>query len=240
VSDSWTRVALAAGVIACALVVAKLVDRRISRRELDPAAATRYGVLRRTIVSTIVFVGVFSALLLIPQIRAVAGAILASSAVLGIVIGFAAQRTLGNFIAGLMIAFTQPVRLGDDVRIAELSGVVEEIGLTYTWLRTPNEDRVAIPNEKLASEAIRNGTIRSPRTLAEVTVRVPLSSDLREIVSALGRDSREAYLTELDGEATISVRKWIPDARRSEQAESELRLDVHERLRELGVVAAVV
>jgi small-conductance mechanosensitive channel len=239
VSDAWTRALLAAGVIACALVVAKLVDRRISRRELDPAAATRYGVLRRSIVSAIVFVGVFSALLVIPQIRAVAGAVLASSAVLGIVIGFAAQRTLGNFIAGLMIAFTQPVRLGDEVQIAELSGEVEEIGLTYTWLRTANDDRIAIPNEKLASEAIRNGTIRSPRALAEVTVRVPLTADLREIVSALGRDSREAYVTELGGEATIAVRKWIPDVRRSEQAESELRLDVHDRLRELGVVGAV-
>ena len=63
----------------------------------------------------IVFVALLSGLLVIPQVRAVAGALLASGAVLGIIIGFAAQRTLGNFVAGIMIAFTQPLRLGDRI-----------------------------------------------------------------------------------------------------------------------------
>ena len=58
-----------------------------------------------------------SALLVIPQVRAVAGGILASSAVIGLVVGFAAQRTIGNFIAGILIAFAQPLRLGDYVEI---------------------------------------------------------------------------------------------------------------------------
>ena len=106
------------------------------------------------------FVGLLSALLVIPQVRAVAGGLLASSAVLGIVVGFASQRTLGNFVAGLLIAFTQPVRLGDEIEIEGAAGIVEEIGLTYTWIRAPGDDRFAIPNEKLASETIRNKTIR--------------------------------------------------------------------------------
>ena len=52
---------------------------------------------------------------MIPQVAGVAVGILASSAVIGLVLGFAAQRTIGNFIAGLLIAFTQPVRLGDEI-----------------------------------------------------------------------------------------------------------------------------
>ena len=76
---------------ASAAVIAKFVDWRISRRDLAPGSATRYRVLRRTIFALIVFVGVLSALLVIPQVRAVAGGILASSAVLGLVIGFAAS-----------------------------------------------------------------------------------------------------------------------------------------------------
>src|SRR5215471_18202404 len=132
-SEFWQRFLIALAVIAIAAIVAKLVDRRISRRNLTPAAATRYRILRRSIFSAIIFVGVLSALLVIPQVRSVAAAILASSAVLGLVLGFAAQRTIGNFIAGLLIAFTQPVRLGDEVEIAGARGVVEEIGLTYTW-----------------------------------------------------------------------------------------------------------
>jgi len=237
-SDFWERVAVAVVVIVAAAVIAKVVDRRMGRRELTPAAATRYQVLRRSIFMTILFVGILSALLVLPQVRAVAGAILASGAVLGLVLGFAAQRTIGNFIAGLLIAFTQPVRLGDEVQLGDDRGVVEEIGLTYTWVRTHDNDQLVIPNEKLVSETLRNSTIRSPRTLAEVTVHVPLTADLRALVAALERDSAEAYVTDLAADATIAVRTWVPEGNEAERAESQLRLTVHDRLRELGIAAA--
>jgi small-conductance mechanosensitive channel len=239
-SDFWTRIAVAGGMILLAALLAKGIDARLAHRSLGAAAATRYRVLRRSIFSTIVFVGVLSALLVIPQVRAIAGGILASSAVIGLVIGFAAQRTLGNFIAGLLIAFTQPVRLGDEVEVGGERGVVEEIGLTYTWVRTRDNDRLVIPNEKLASETIRNSTIRSPETLAEVTVQVPLSADLRAVVIALEQGANEAFVTDLCADdATIVVRTWIPTERQADRAASDLRLTVHDRLRELGVVGAV-
>src|SRR5205814_6974499 len=141
-------------------LLARLLDLWLARRPLPPDAATRYRVLRRGVMVAILVVGLFSALLVIPQVRAVAGGLLASSAVLGIVVGFASQRTLGNFVAGLLIAFTQPLRLGDDVVIEDTAGTVEEIGLIYTFVRTENGDRLVIPNEKLASDTIRNSTIR--------------------------------------------------------------------------------
>ena len=114
-SEFWQHALIAAAVIVVAWLVAKLVDHRISRRELPPEVITRYRVIRRTLFAAIVCVGVLSALLVIPQVRAVAGAVLASSAVLALVIGFASQRVIGNAVAGIMIAFTQPLRLGDEV-----------------------------------------------------------------------------------------------------------------------------
>src|SRR6266566_9379887 len=178
-THTWTRIVIALAMIVFAGVVAKLIDARISRRSLDPSAATRYRVLRRSIFSTIVFIGVMSALLVIPQVRAIAGGILASGAVLAVVLGFAAQRTIGNFIAGILIAFSQPVRLGDEVELEGGRGIVEEIGLTYTWVRLPDGDRLVIPNERLVSETLRNSTIRSANRLAEVTVHVPLTAEVR-------------------------------------------------------------
>src|ERR671932_2412599 len=174
----WQRLTVVGVVLLVTLVVARLIDRRIARRQLHPEAMTRYRVLRRSITTTIFFIGILSALLVIPQVRAIAGGLLASSAVLGIVVGFASQRTLGNFVAGLLIAFTQPLRLGDDVELEGGRGVVEEIGLIYTFVRTDNDDRLVIPNEKLASDTIRNSTIRSREKVAEVTLQVPLSTDL--------------------------------------------------------------
>ena len=116
---------------------------------------------------------------MIPQVRVVAGGLLASSAVIGVIIGFASQRTLGNFIAGVMIAMTQPLRLGDWVEVGGVEGAVEEIGLMYTFIRTGDNARLVIPNEKLASDTIRNSTIRSAAKYAEVTVQVPSTTDLR-------------------------------------------------------------
>jgi small-conductance mechanosensitive channel len=223
-------------VIVLAGVLAKLIDTRFERQKLDPATATRYRVLRRSIFSVIVFVGVFSALLVIPQVRAIAGGILASGAVLAVVLGFAAQRTIGNFIAGILIAFSQPVRLGDEVEVEGGRGVVEEIGLTYTWVRLADGDRLVIPNERLVSEPLRNSTIRSANRLAEVTVHVPLTADLRGVVEALTSDANEAYLADLGSDATIVLRRWIDVGRSLEDAESELRLAVHDRLRQLGIV----
>src|SRR5947207_2543841 len=181
----WRRLLIVGVVLVVTAIVARLVDKRIARHDLRPEAVTRYRVLRRSITTAIVFVGLLSALLVIPQVRAVAGGLLASSAVLGIVIGFASQRTIGNFVAGLLIAFTQPIRLGDRVELEGTPGTVEEIGLTYTFIRTDDGARLVIPNEKLASDTIRNSTIVSLEKVAEITVQVPLDKDLRTVVELL-------------------------------------------------------
>jgi small-conductance mechanosensitive channel len=232
--EFWKRAVVSAVVIGLTLLVARVIDHRMAKRTLAPNAATRYRVVRRSVSTAIIFVGVLSALLVIPQVRAIAGGILASSAVIGIVVGFAAQRTLSNFISGLLIAFAQPLRLGDEIRIGSDEGIVEEIGLTYTFIRTQDNARVVIPNEKLASDTIRNWTIRSRETRAEVSVEVPLSSDLRSVVSAL-RDEGDAFVSGLAANATIVVRAPAADPDAAESLERELRLRVHARLQELGV-----
>jgi small-conductance mechanosensitive channel len=230
VSHFWQRVLIAVGVIVVASVVAKLIDWRISRHDLAPGIVTRYRVLRRTLFASIVFVGVLSALLVIPGIRAVAGGVLASSAVIGLVIGFASQRTIGNVVAGVLIAASQPLRLGDEVEVEGTRGVVEEIGLTYTWIRTRDNDRLVVPNEKIASDSLRNSTIRSPQTLAEASVQVPRAG-LRRTVESLGADGDEVLVTDLGTEtATVVVRRWVDEEGASDRAASDLRIALAERL----------
>src|SRR5204863_5709310 len=203
----WQRLVIVGVVLFETTVVARMIDRRIARRDLPPEAMTRYRVVRRSVTATIMFVGLLSALLVIPQVRAVAGGLLASSAVIGIVVGFASQRTLGNFVAGLLIAFTQPLRLGDDVVVENIEGTVEEIGLIYTFVRTENGDRLVIPNEKLASDTIRNSTIRSREKVAEISLQVPLGQDLGAVLDrlrAIAGDG-EGYVSELLGHARVAV-----------------------------------
>ena len=235
----WQRLIVVGVVMLVTIVVARLIDRRIARRDLPPEAMTRYRVLRRSVTTMVMFVGLLSALLVIPQVRAVAGGLLASSAVIGIVVGFASQRTLGNFVAGLLIAFTQPLRLGDDVVVENIEGTVEEIGLIYTFVRTENGDRLVIPNEKLASDTIRNSTIRSREKVAEISLQVPLGQDLGAVVDRLRTiaGDGEVFVSDLSGNATIVLRLPATDRPSAERLERELRLRAYDVLRAEGVYA---
>jgi len=140
----------------------------------------------------------------------------------------------------LLIALTQPVRLGDRVTYDGVDGVVEEIALTYTFIRTADGARLVVPNEKLASDTIRNATIRSRESYAEVTLQVPLTADLGAAVEQLEQevadDARASVVVSaLDGNATLTVRVPAQDERAAEKLEGELRLRAHGRLRALGV-----
>jgi small-conductance mechanosensitive channel len=236
----WQRIAIAGAVFLTVSLIARIIDWWLARRPLPPEAATRYRVLRRSITATILVVGLFSSLLVIPQVRAVAGGLLASSAVLGLIIGFASQRTLGNFVAGLLIALSQPIRLGDRVTYADTEGIVEEIGLTYTLIRARDQSRLVVPNEKLVSDTIRNASIRSRETFAEITVPVPLSADLRAAVEGLreevvGERDPDIWVSGIDGNATVTIRAAAHDEDAAQRLESELRIRAHARLRALGV-----
>src|SRR3954447_657285 len=201
----WQRGVIAACVFGIAILAAHLLDRVLTRRTLSPEVVTRYRVFRRGTQAAILTIGLLSALLVIPAVRAVAGGLLASSAMLTIIVGFAAQRTLGNFVAGILIALSQPLRLGDDVEIGGARGIVEEIGLTYTFIRADDDTRLVIPNEKLASDTIRNLTIRSTEKAAEITVQIPLDQDLDAALEALRSEtSGDVYVSSL-GEKTAVV-----------------------------------
>lgn len=237
--EAWERIVVVCGVILAAAVFAKLVDMRMARRELAPGSVTRYRVLRRSIMGAIIFVGVLSALLVIPQVQAIAGGLLASSAIVGLVIGLAAQRTLSNFVAGVMIGLSQPIRLGDRVAVPEGEGIVEEIGLVYTRIRQDDRTRLVIPNERLAADTITNSTIASRETLAEITVPVPRDKDLQAVVDLLleATTPSELLVTALEDDAVVTLRAWADDEAKARRLESDLRLRAHTRLREAGIYA---
>ena len=152
-----------------AFVVAEVVDRlllrrarklteAVSGRPLSAVADTRLRLVRRLIFTTIIVLGVALALAQFPEVERVATGVLASSAVLGLVVGFAARQTLANAVAGVLLAITQPIRIGDLVTVEECTGTVEEVRLTYTYLLLDGGVRLIIPNERLASNPVQNHT----------------------------------------------------------------------------------
>jgi small-conductance mechanosensitive channel len=219
-------------------VLQRQVGKLMRRLPGDAAAIrTRWRVLRRLAVLCVIVVGVASAALNFPETRLAASAALSSAAVLAVIIGFAAQSTLSNLVAGLVLALSQPIRLGDRVRVDERDGVVEEIGLTFTYLRGDDGRRIVYPNSLLAASALENETIRDQAGRAEVVVEVELGdlARMRERLATAAADAglehAEVAITDVtSSSATLAVRGWSaswPDVRR---AEERLRLAAAEIL----------
>ena len=213
---------------------------------------TRYRLLRRVASAVVLVLGVGAVLFNIPSTRAYAQTVFASSAVIGLAVGFAARSTLANFVAGLMIAINQPVRLGDRVQIGDAEGTVEDIGLTYTRLRTADNRRILIPNEELANSRVTNYTMIDSISLAQVRVSVPLGADaarvrdvlLDLVAAAPGRLPDRAdpgvsveQLTETS--AVFAVGVWTPDPATAARTSAWLRERSLSRLADEGVFRGV-
>jgi len=245
-----TSVWIAAGAyIAVAFAFAELVDRGLSKRgkklssavaggELSPVATTRLRLVRRLIFAGIVLIGLALALSQFPRVNRLATGVLASSAVIGIVVGFAARQTLANAIAGILLAITQPIRIGDLVTFEEETGEVEDVKLTYTYIRLDDGRRLIVPNERLAQSSIQNHTILDPRVQVEVSIWLPPDADLDQAI-ALITDEEEgisASVVEADKEGVrLSATTWTATPRERAKAAAELRRRWLRLLREHGL-----
>src|SRR4051812_27458506 len=235
----------AVATVVLAVLCAELVDRTLARRgrrlqetlPLSPVADTRLRLVRRLIFATIVVLGIGLALAQFPSVKRVATGILASSAVLGLVVGFAARQTLANAIAGILLAISQPIRIGDLVTFEGETGEVEDVRLTYTYIRLDDGRRLIVPNERLASGSITNHTVVDPRVQVEVSVWLPPDADLdRALELVAGEEGVEASVAEADKEGVrLSARTWAESARQRGAVASRLRQIWLRRLREEGL-----
>ncbi len=90
------------------------------------------------------------------ELQRLATGILASTAVLAAIIGFAAQHTIGNMVAGVQIAVSQPIRIGDRISFEEVEGRVVDITLSYTYVDPGDASAVVIPNQMLVDGIVHN------------------------------------------------------------------------------------
>jgi small conductance mechanosensitive channel len=158
--------------------------------------------------------------------------VLASSAVLGLVIGFAARQTLANGIAGILLAITQPIRIGDLVTFEEQTGEVEDIRLTYTYVRCLDGRRLIVPNERLAQSSIQNHTIVDPGLEIEVSVWVKEGKDALRALDLLAQDEGvQARVAEIDKEGVrLAVTTWADSPRNRGKVATRLREESLRRL----------
>jgi small-conductance mechanosensitive channel len=130
----------------------------------------------------------------VPALAGIGTASLASISVLTVIVGFAAQNTLGNLIAGLSLLLYRPFKLGDRLQVIAPTGletgIVESLTLGYTLLKTDDNRRVVVPNSLMASQTAINLTANDPRVICSVLVGIKDDWDI---------DNARAILLELAG-----------------------------------------
>ena len=216
-SDTWVRIGTVIALMALGWAIARDVGRAAGPtffRRMDPSTAGTVGFLIRlfTIVITLIVA------LRIAKVSP--GTLVAGSAFTAVVLGLAAQQTLGNLFAGLVLLSARPFKVGERVRLqagavgGQIEGIVSSLGLLYTTLAR-GEDRIQIPNNVVLSAAVV--PLREPEA---VNVKVRLSSGIRpshvqaildDKITTPQRASATVLLEELDGDDLIVRVVAIPE-----------------------------
>jgi len=209
-------------------VVNNLAARRV---------VTQTRVLTRTLVSVIVVVGIAFALLTFPGVRNIGASLLASAGIAGLVLGVAAKPILGNLLAGLQIAISQPIRIDDVVIVEGEWGRIEEIGRTYVVVAIWDQRRLIVPLQQFIEKPFQNWTRASSDILGTVFLWVdygmpvdPLRQELKRICEAApGWDGRVCLVQVTDtSERSMQLRALVSSADASRNW--DLRCLVREKL----------
>jgi len=244
--------------LALVLTIALVLTRAM--RTAVRVAMTRGGHLDRTTISflqqissALIWVGMLILYAhLIPELRAIGTALLAGASIASVVIGLAAQSTLGNLVAGISITIYRPFRLGDTLQVTAPTGteigVVEGISLGYTTLRSPDGRFVVLPNSLAASQVMINLSTTYVAGQMSVSIRVSRDADLdaaRELALKVARETigekavNGCFLTKMDATAAVlELRIMVPDLAQRDTLRSTLVERLAQRFSQFALPSA--
>ncbi|RLE30334.1 MAG: hypothetical protein DRJ61_12970 [Acidobacteria bacterium] len=214
------------------------------RLDLPQGAPQTFSRVSRYLVIVIGFVVAFSAIGLdVSKVALVAGG-------LGVGVGFGLQNVVNNFISGLILLFERPIRVGDIIELGNISGVVENVGMRATLVRTWRGSELIVPNANLISSEVINQTLKHDWRRIEIPVGVDYNSDPEEVAAVLISAADEhpkirdqpkpGCLFTGFGESTLDfeLRGWA-NARNCFEIDSELRFAITRKLREAGITIPI-
>ncbi len=178
-------------------------------------AETQYSVMHRILYVLVILATIGAALMVFDQVRAFGASLLTSAGILGLVAGVAAQRTLQNVFAGLQLAITQPIALGDVVEVENVVGTIEEITFSFVSVRLQDLRRLILPVTYFLEKPFTNWTRTSAESLTSFSLVLSLDASLAAIRKQVERILRanplwtdgkwEVMISEL-GESSMVVR----------------------------------
>lgn len=142
---------------------------------------TQLAVMQRVTSVIVIVVACAVILMQFEFVRSVGLSILASAGLVGVVLGFAAQKSLAGIIAGIQLSITQPIRIGDTVVMEGENGTVEEINLTYVVVKIWDERRMIVPIQKILDTTFQNWTKLTPEMTGAVVIPVDYTTPVERL-----------------------------------------------------------
>jgi len=246
-NGDWISALITLGIaFALAFIVDRFVIGRatkvassLSETTVSRGARTRLRLIRRLVFVTIIVIGLAIALAQFDKLNKLATGILASSAVLGLVLGLAARQILANPLAGILLAVAQPIRIGDTVTIEDETGRVDDLTLSHTFIDTGDGRLVIVPNEVVVTSVIVNRSTGDLSAPVMASVWAPLAADLEVARQALARlEPSQVDIAEVtpDGIRIEIHGPRRPGGTRASGEEAALRERAMRALREAGVL----
>lgn len=230
----WLAVAFLGAAVEIALARARIdvADNLQARRR-----RTRIAILYRVAVFLILLVTLCLMLMSIPSVRNIGVTLIASAGLAGLAVGAAAQPALKNLIAGIQLAFTEPIRIDDVVIIDGEWGRIEEIRLTFVVVKIWDERRLVVPVSKFLDESFQNWTRTTSQLLGTVFFYLDPTADVARLRAAFEDmvrasrhwDGRVAVMQVTDIQRDVMEVRGLVSAADAGQA-FELRCEVRERL----------
>ena len=222
VAEILLRVLISLIVLLIVLWVAGRLFRRTERKLLACGRDVTYLRYLRYVVRVLLSVMILAgALRDVPGMNTLFASLLAGSGIVAVTVGLASQQAIGNLVSGVMLLLFRPFKVGDTIRYLsnDITGVIEEIGLRHTTIRTLENKRLFVPNNLMNSNVVENFSAENPAVTFCLEVDIPYEVDTARAMELMSR--------------AIAAHPDFTD-RRSEEAKAENKPAVPVRIQALG------
>jgi small-conductance mechanosensitive channel len=197
-------------IIGFTFFIARLFKRIFKRNIMDAVLnsndPTNYLFFQHIITASIYIAGFSAASYMIPSLRTLSASLLAGAGIFAVAIGFASQKAFSNIISGLFIVIFKPFRINDRLSIGnDISGIVEDITLRHTIVRSYENKRFVIPNAYISEEVLVNADITDPQIRKFVFFKVDYQTDLNQAIQII-RELAENHPLTLDRRTTEELK----------------------------------
>lgn len=251
-------------ILALTFVAGRMVSSLLRKHVLTFAKnlkvkPAQYSFLIHLLVALIYILGIGIALYVLPPFQNLSLSIFASSGILAVVIGFASQHALSNVVSGIFITLFQPFRVEDRIKLPgkQVGGIVEEITLRHTVIRTFENKRIVIPNSVISTEVIENANMTQDRVCQFIEFGISYDSD-HNLAMKIMEEECLAHPKHVDwrlakdkknnerevpvrligfGDSSVNLRAWVwfPDPSTGFESSCDLRKSIKERFDREGI-----